>query len=114
MVKNEENYGMGHTSKINLEKTNQKPTPDNLGNLTNVELLEEDANSTVKMVQLKQFGEEISVLSSNSDSRVEVNKSSKLYNLDLFLDSNSLLRVGSRLGKSRLSNSEDHPLVSPK
>ena len=50
--------------------------------------MEEDANSTVKMVQLKQFGEEISVLSSNSDSRVEVNKSSKLYNLDLFLDSN--------------------------
>ena len=36
----------------------------------NVELLEEDANSTVKMVQVKSFGEKISVLSSNSDSRV--------------------------------------------
>ena len=36
----------------------------------NVELLEEDANSTVKMVQVKLFGEKISVLSSNSGSRV--------------------------------------------
>ena len=69
----------------------------------NVELLEEDANSTVKMVQMKSFGEK------NKCSKFKLRQQS-----DFFLDSNGLLRVGSRLGKSSLSNSEGHPLVSPK
>ena len=47
-----------------------KPKSDNLGKM-NVELLEKAANSIVKMVQLKSFGEEVRVLSANSDSRVE-------------------------------------------
>ena len=47
-------------------------------------------------------------------SRIEFNKSSKLYKLDPFLDSDGLLRVGGRLGESRLSHSEAHPLVLPK
>ena len=74
----------------------------------NVELLEKAANSVVKMVQLKSFGEEIRILSANSDSRIE------LYKRGPFLDSDGLLRVGGRLGKSRLSHSEAHPLVLPK
>ena len=80
----------------------------------NVELLEKAANSIVKMVQVKSFGEDRRVLSAKSDSRVKVNKSSRLYKLDLFLDSDGLLRVGGRLGKSRLPYSEAHPLVLPK
>ena len=60
---------------------------------------------------LKSFGEEIRVLSANSDSRVKVKKSNKLYKLDPFLESDGLLRVGGRLGKSRLSNSKAHLLV---
>ena len=48
-----------------------KPKSDNLGKIMNVELLEKGANSIVKMVQLKSFGEEVRVLSANSDSRVE-------------------------------------------
>ena len=48
-----------------------KPKSDNLGKIMNVELLEKTANSIVKMVQLKSFGEEVRVLSANSDSRVE-------------------------------------------
>ena len=68
----------------------------------NVELLEEDANSTVKMVQVKLFRK-------NKCSKFKLRQQS-----DFFLDSNGLLRVGSRLGKSSLSNSEGHPLVSPK
>ena len=47
-------------------------------------------------------------------SRIEFNKSSKLYKLDPFLDSDGLLRVGGRLGKSRLSHNEAHPLVLTK
>ena len=80
----------------------------------NIELWDKAANSIVKVVQLKSFGEEVRVLSANSDSRVEVNKSKNLYKLDPFLDSDGLLRVGGRLGKFRLSHSEAHPLFFPK
>ena len=66
------------------------------------------------MIQLKSFGEEVRVARANSDSRVKVNKSSNLYKPDPFLDSNGLLRVGGRLGKSRLSHNEAHPMILPK
>ena len=102
MVKNEENYGMCHTTSNNVEK------------LMNVDFLERAANSIVRIVQLKSVGEEIRILSANSNGRIRVNKSSKLYKFDPFLDSDGLLRVGGRLGKSRLSHSEAHPLVLPK
>ena len=42
----------------------------------NIELLENAANSIVKMVQLKSLGEKIKILSANSDSRIEVNQAS--------------------------------------
>ena len=90
----------------------KKPTSYNLEKLMNVELLEKAANSIVKMVQWKSFGEEIRILNANSDSRIGVNKSSKLYKLDPFLDSDGLLQVGGRLGKSRLPHSEAHPIRS--
>ena len=70
--------------------------------LMNVELLEKAANSIVKMAQSKSFGEEVRVLSANSYSRIEVNKLTKLYKLDLYKH-NGLLQVGGRLGESRLS-----------
>ena len=54
------------------------------------------------------------VLNANSDRRVGVNESSKLYKLDPFLDSDGLLRVGGRLGKSRLPHSEAYSLDLPK
>ena len=57
----------------------------------NVELLEKAANSIVKMIQMKSFGEEMRFLSGSSDNRVQVNKSSKLYKLDPFLESDGLL-----------------------
>ena len=66
------------------------------------------------MIQLKSFGEEIRILNANSNSRIGVNKSNKLYKLDPFLDSDYLLRVGGRLWKSRLCHSGAHPLVLPK
>ena len=92
----------------------KKPTSDNLEKRMNVELLENAADSIVKMVQLKLLGEELKILSANSNSRIGVNKSSKMYKLDPFLDSDGLLRVGGRLGKSRHSQSEAHSLVLPK
>ena len=92
----------------------KKPTSDNLEKRMNVERLENTADSIVKMVQLKLLGEELRILSANSNSRIGVNKSSKMYKLDPFLDSDGLLRVGGRLGKSRHSQSEAHSLVLPK
>ena len=45
----------------------RKSTSDNLKKLMNVELLEKAANSIVKMVQLKLFGEEIRILSAKQN-----------------------------------------------
>ena len=95
-------------------KQMKKTISDNLEKLVHVELLEKEPNSIAKIVQLKSFGEEIRILSANSNTRIVVNKSSKLYKLDPFLDSDGLLRVGGRLWKSRLSHSEAHPFVLPK
>ena len=95
-------------------KQMKKPISENLEKLGNVQVLEKEPNSIAKIVQLKSFREEIRILSANSNTRIVVNKSSKLYKLDPFLDSDGLLRVGGRLGKSRLSHSEAHPLVLPK
>ena len=68
----------------------KKPTSDNLEKLMNVELLKMDAKSIVKMVQLKSFEEEIKILSANSNSRIGVNKSSKLHKSGPFLESDGL------------------------
>ena len=92
----------------------KKPTSDNLEKRMNVELLENAGNSIVKMIQLKSLGEKLKIISANSSSRIGVNKSSKMYKLDSFLDSDGLLRVGGRLGNSRHSQSEAHSLVLPK
>ena len=71
----------------------KKPTSDNLEKLMNIELLEKATNNIVQMVQLKSLGEEIRILNANSDSRIGVNKSSKLYKLDTFLDSDGFYEL---------------------
>ena len=48
MVKNQENYDMGHTSKGNLNKKNKKPTSENLGKLMNVVLLEKTKTASLR------------------------------------------------------------------
>ena len=105
MVKNEENYGMGQTSKGNLDKQIKKPTSDNLEKLMNVDILEKPLNE-VAWGRNKDSKRKL--------SRIEVNKSIKLNKLYPFLDSDGLLRVGVRLGKSRLSQSEARHLALPK
>ena len=40
----------------------KEPTSDNLEKLMNLELLEKAANSVVKIIQLKSFGEEMQIL----------------------------------------------------
>ena len=92
----------------------KNPRSDNLEKLMNVELLEKAASSIVKMILLKSFGEETKVLNANSEGRVEVNKSSTLFDLDSFLDSNGLLQVNGRLWKPRLSHNETHLVVLSK
>ena len=77
----------------------KKPTSDNLEKLMNVELLKMDAKSIVKMVQLKSFEEEIKILSANSNSRIGVNKSSKLHKSGPFLESDGLFTSLWYIGK---------------
>ena len=43
-----------------------------------------------------------------------MNRSSSLFKLDPFLDSNGVLRVGGRLSRSKLTSNEAHPVVLPK
>ena len=66
------------------------------------------------MIQRKSFPEELKALSFGRHSTNGVNRSSSLFKLDPFLDSNGVLRVGGRLSRSKLTSNEAHPVVLPK
>ena len=54
----------------------KKPTSGNLEKLMNVDVLEKPVNTIVKMVQTKQLGKEIRILSANSVELKPINQSS--------------------------------------
>ena len=66
------------------------------------------------MIQRKSFLEEVKALSCGTHNTNGVNRSSSLFKLDPFLDSNGVLRVGGRLSRSKLTSNEAHPVVLPK
>ena len=66
------------------------------------------------MIPKKSFPEEGKALSSGTHNTNGVNRSSSLFKLDPFLDSNGVLRVGGRLSRSKLTSNEAHPVVLPK
>ena len=55
--------------------------------------------------------EEVKVLSSGTHNSNEVNRSSSLFKLDPFLDSNGVLQVSGRLSRSKLTSNEAHPVL---
>ena len=61
------------------------------------------------MVQNQSFHFEIDALRSTKDNSLPI--SSSLYQLGPFIDANGLLRVGGRLGKSRLNRDTVHPVL---
>ena len=63
------------------------------------------------MVQHQSFYSAIDTLKSTKDS---LPKSSSFHQLDSFMDDNGLLRVGGRVGKSKLNRGTVHPVLFPK
>ena len=78
--------------------------------LINMELLEKAQKMIFKMLQQHSFSHEISSLKSNTI----IHRSSSLFKLDPFLDTDGVLRVGGRLKRSMLDINEVHPVILPK
>ena len=89
----------------------KKPLASEIPRLIMVDHIERAQNMIFKMVQYQSFENEIRSLKCNTRM---VSKSSCLFKLDPFLDSNGLLRVGGRLKKSMLGINEMHPAILPK
>ena len=62
------------------------------------------------MLRQHSFGHEIPSLKSNTT----IHRSSSLFKLDPFLDTDEVLRVGGRLKRSILDLNEVHPVILPK
>ena len=95
------------------QKRCHKKADINLCNLIDVKLLEETQSYIIKMSQNQLFHSEIDALRSSTKD-ISLAKSSSLYQLDPFIDENGLLRVGGRLGKSKLNRDAVHPVLLPK
>ena len=77
-------------------------------------MLENAATVIFRMIQRKSFLEEVKAVSSGTCSSNGVNRSSSLFKLDPFIDSNGVLRVGGRLSIPKLTSNGAHPVVLPK
>lgn len=64
----------------------------------------------LRMAQSHNFSEEINSLKLNNS----ISKKSKLFNLNPFIDTDNLLRVGGRLKKSDFDYDLKHPVILPK
>ena len=87
-----------------------KPRPSEITTLINMELLEKAQKMIFKMLQQRSFSHEISSLKSNTI----IHRSSSLFKLDPFLDTDGVLRVGGILKRSMLDINEVHPVILPK
>lgn len=74
-----------------------------------VEELDEALLFLIKLAQFESFKPEIEDLKKNK----RLSKNSKILNLNPFLDSNNVLRVGGRLSKSSFSFDQRHPIILP-
>ncbi|KAI2646413.1 Pro-Pol polyprotein [Labeo rohita] len=64
----------------------------------------------IKDLQKQAYGKEIEHLKKGK----QLTKGNKLYQLDVFMDSNGIVKVGGRLHHSTLCDSLKHPIVIPK
>ena len=64
----------------------------------------------LKMLQQNSFSHEISSLKSNTIKH----RSRSILKLDLFLDTDGVLRVGGRLKRSMRNINQVHPVILPK
>ncbi|GBN54606.1 hypothetical protein AVEN_53101-1 [Araneus ventricosus] len=63
----------------------------------------------IKEVQVREYSKEISALKKGN----AIPKGSNLRNLNPFIDSNGILRVGGRLEYSNLTDNQKHPIILP-
>ena len=84
-----------------------KPTPSEITTLINMELLEKAQKMIFKMLQQHSFSHEISSMKSNT----KIHRSSSLFKLDPFLDTDGILRVGGRLKRPMLDINEVHSVI---
>lgn len=63
----------------------------------------------IKIVQTESFGQEIASLQKDHGTHPK----SKIHNLDPFLDSEGILRVGGRIQLANLSEDRKHPIILP-
>ena len=87
-----------------------KPRPSEMTTLINMELLEKAQRMIFKILQQHSFSHKISSLKSDT----KIHRSSCLFKLDPFLDTDRVLRVGGRLKRSMLDINEVHPVIFPK
>ena len=73
-------------------------------------LIQRAEHQIIRGTQRRHFTDEIRLMERNQC----VKKSSSIYKLDPYIDSNGLLRVGGRLNQSTMDESVKHPLLIPK
>lgn len=66
-------------------------------------------NKIMELIQRREFPDEYQALKNSQP----INKASRLYNLDPFIDENGLLRIGGRLRNASLSFDRKFPIVLP-
>ena len=64
----------------------------------------------IKLAQQEVFWDEIDMLQRSKT----VTSSSRIHNLNPFIDDHGLIRIGGRLGKSSMPAEEKHPIILPK
>jgi hypothetical protein len=88
------------SSKNDLKQTDKTLTVAELNNA---------ANMIIKLVQKQEFESELKELTKNQP----VKRSSKLLNLNPFLDNNGIIRVGGRLINAHINYDQKFPIVLP-
>ena len=73
-------------------------------------MIQRAEHQIIRGTQRRHFTDEIRLMERNQC----VKKSSSIYKLDPYIDSNRLLRVGGRLNQSTMDESVKHPLLIPK
>lgn len=93
-----------------IARIQRRINKDKSSSLSTVEERKRAECLIVKLLQKHVFHTELKVLSKGA----QLSSRNELYNLDPFLDSDGVFKVGGRLGNSSLSYSLKHPVIIPK
>lgn len=93
-----------------IARIQRRINKDKSSGLSTVEERESAECLIVKLLQKHVFHTELKVLSKGA----QLSSRNELYNLDPFLDSDGVLKVGGRLSNSSLCHSLKHPVIIPK